>query len=49
MKRLIQISSLVALLLSLNSCGLPAALGRSAGRALQGAGNVANSVMGTGG
>ncbi|GAA5125127.1 hypothetical protein JIN84_13650 [Luteolibacter yonseiensis] len=48
MKRTLQTLSLAALLLSLNSCGLPGALARSAGRVVEGVGNVANQAMTTG-
>jgi hypothetical protein len=48
MKRLVQLTAIAAFLLSLNSCGLPAALGRSAGRVVQGVGGLANQAMTTG-
>ena len=48
MKRIFQLTALAAIALSLNSCGLPAALGRTAGNLVQGVGNVANSAMTTG-
>jgi hypothetical protein len=44
MKRLLKWSALAALVLSLNSCGLPAALGRSAGSLLNSAGGLAQAV-----
>lgn len=40
MKRLIQLATLVAIALSLNSCGLPAALGRTAGNVVNSAGGL---------
>jgi hypothetical protein len=48
MKRLLKWSALVALVLSLNSCGLPAALGRSAGSLLNSAGGLANAASSLG-
>jgi hypothetical protein len=48
MKQTLQLLALAALMLSLNSCGLPGALARSAGRVVQGVGNVANQAMTTG-
>jgi hypothetical protein len=48
MKRMLQLAALAAIALSLNSCGLPAALGRTAGNVVNGVGNMANSVMTTG-
>jgi hypothetical protein len=48
MKRIIQLAALAAIALSLNSCGLPGALGRTAGNLVQGVGNIANAAMTTG-
>lgn len=48
MKRLLQLTALLAIALSLNSCGLPAALGRTAGNLADGVGDVASQVMTTG-
>lgn len=48
MKRYFQLTALAAIVLSLNSCGLPAALGRTAGNLVSGVGDVANQVMTTG-
>jgi len=48
MNRILQLTALLVIALSLNSCGLPAALGRTAGNVVNGAGNMANSVMTTG-
>lgn len=48
MNRLLQLTALVTIALFLNSCGLPAALGRTAGNVVQGVGNIANSAMTTG-
>lgn len=42
MLRMIQICLLVSMALSLNSCGLPMAMGRSVGRALNGIQNLAS-------
>ncbi len=44
MKRITQLLVLAGLVVSLNSCGLPAALGRSAGRAVNGVAGMANSL-----
>lgn len=44
MKRFLKITAIAAILISLNSCGLPAAIGRSAGRAYQGLDQMAASV-----
>ena len=41
MKNILMTASLAALALALNSCGLPGALVRSAGRLVEGVGNVA--------
>ncbi|MES2922601.1 MAG: hypothetical protein V4819_13700 [Verrucomicrobiota bacterium] len=48
MNRLVQLTALAAIVLSLNSCGLPAALGRTAGNVVNGVGDMANQVMTTG-
>jgi hypothetical protein len=48
MKRILQMTALAAIGLSLNSCGLPAALGRTAGNVVNGVGDMANQVMTTG-
>ena len=48
MNRILQLAALAAIALSLNSCGLPAALGRSAGNLVNGVGNIANTAMTTG-
>ncbi|MES2438214.1 MAG: hypothetical protein V4584_04070 [Verrucomicrobiota bacterium] len=48
MKRILQFLTLAAIAFSLNSCGLPGALARSAGRLVQGAANVADQAMTTG-
>lgn len=43
MKRVLQLIVLAAMALSLNSCGLPAALGRTAGNAVKSAGGLVNA------
>jgi len=48
MKRLLQWSALAALVFSLSSCGLPAALGRSAGGLVSAAGNAVGPAMALG-
>lgn len=48
MKRILQLSAIATIVLSLNSCGLPAALGRTAGNLANGVGDVASQVMTTG-
>ena len=48
MKRILQLAVLATIALSLNSCGLPAALGRSAGRVLSGVEGLTNQAMTTG-
>jgi len=48
MKRFLQLTALAAVVFSLNSCGLPAALGRTAGNVVNGVGDMANQVMTTG-
>jgi hypothetical protein len=48
MKRLFQWTALAAIALILSSCGMPAALGRSAGRVMQSVSNVAGQAMTTG-
>jgi len=44
MKRLIQWSSLAALVFSLNSCGLPGALIRTGSNLVKGVGSLASSA-----
>jgi len=44
MKRILKWSSLAVLAFSLTSCGLPAALGRSAGSLLNGFGGLAQAA-----
>ena len=44
MKRIAILIALGAAVLSLNSCGLPGALVRTASNAVQGAGNLVNSA-----
>lgn len=44
MKRIILLISLGAAVLSLDSCGLPGALVRTASNAVQGAGNLVSSM-----
>lgn len=46
MIRTLKTLAVILVTLSLNSCGLPGALARSAGRLVQGAGNVVNSAAG---
>ena len=48
MKRLFQLITLAALMLSLNSCGLPGALVRTAGSLVQGAGGLVAPAMAAG-
>lgn len=48
MKRTLQLAVLAAVAFSLNSCGLPGALGRSAGRLANSVGGLANQAMTTG-
>jgi hypothetical protein len=48
MKRILQLITLAAIALSLNSCGLPGALMRSAGNLVQGADNMVGQAMSTG-
>lgn len=43
MKRLAQFAALAAIVFSLDSCSLPAVLGRSAGRLMDGVASVANA------
>lgn len=49
MKRILKYSALAALILSLSSCGLPMALGRSAGSLVNSAGGLLNSAGALGG
>lgn len=44
MKRFLKLSAIAGILISLNSCGLPGAVGRSAGRAYQGLDQMAASA-----
>ena len=44
MKRIVLLITLGVAVLSLNSCGLPGALVRTAGGLIQGAGNLVNAV-----
>lgn len=46
MLRVIQMCVLASLILSLSSCGLPVAMGRSMGRALNGLQNLGQAVGG---
>jgi len=48
MRRIIQMCVLVGLIVSLNSCGLPVAMGRSVGRAFNGLQNLGQAVGGVG-
>jgi hypothetical protein len=48
MKWFLQLITLAAIALSLNSCGLPGALVRSAGRVIQGADSLVGQAMTTG-
>jgi hypothetical protein len=49
MIRILRWSALAAMLLTLNSCGLPMALARSAGSVLNTAGGLANTASALGG
>jgi hypothetical protein len=46
MKRLLQLVTLAAIALSLNSCGLPAALARTAGNVVNSAGGLVGPALG---
>lgn len=48
MNRILKLLALAAIALSLNSCGLPGALMRSAGRVIQGADSMMGQAMTTG-
>lgn len=48
MNRFLKLITLAAITLSLNSCGLPGALMRSAGNLIQGADNLVGKAMTTG-
>jgi hypothetical protein len=47
-KRFLKWSALTALVISLTSCGLPAALGRTAGGLMQSAGSLVGPAMALG-
>jgi hypothetical protein len=44
MKRILKFGAVVALLISLNSCGIPGAMGRTVGRAYEGLDRLATSA-----
>ena len=48
MKLMVKLFTLVAVALSLNSCGIVDALGRTAGRVLDGAADLTDQAMTTG-
>lgn len=45
MKRLVQLTTLAGIMLSLNSCGLPGALARTAGGVVQSVGGLASTAL----
>jgi hypothetical protein len=49
MTRILKWCAIAAMLISLNSCGLPVALARSAGSVLNGVGSLADAAGGLGG